>query len=166
MNEITGRTLVEGLDRLGIGSGNVLLIHSSLSSLGVVQGGAHAVIDAFAEVVGPNGIVAMPTHTWGTVNRRQPVFHVRLTPSMVGQIPESFRQRAQVVRSWHPTHSVAAMGKRARAFVEGHGRWSTPCSKESPYGRLVAERGSVILLGVDLSVWTLMHGFEEWAGLP
>ncbi len=166
MTTVVGRDVVKGLEALGIGPGDTMLVHSSLSSMGHVEGGANTVIDTLQHVVGRDGLVVLPTHTWDTVKRRQPVFHVSLTPSIVGKMTEVFRKRAGVVRSWHPTHSVAAMGKRAQEFLQGHERWSTPCAKDSPYGRLVAEHGSVILLGVDLSVFTLMHGFEEWAELP
>lgn len=166
MTTVTGRSVVQGLEALGIGSGDLVLMHSSLSSMGHVDGGANTVIDALQWVVGREGIVAVPTHTWGTVNARQPVFHVSLSPSIVGVVTEVFRHRAGVVRSLHPTHSVAALGRRASDFVEGHERWSTPCAMDSPYGRLVQESGWVLLLGVDLSVCTLIHGFEEWAELP
>ncbi len=166
MTTVTGRNVVQGLELLGIGLGDKVLMHSSLSSMGHVDGGAQTIIDALQRVVGPDGIVALPTHTWDTVNARQPVFHVSLSPSIVGAVTEAFRHRAGVVRSLHPTHSVAALGRGASAFIEGHERWSTPCAMDSPYGRLVQEGGWVLLLGVDLSVCTLIHGFEEWTELP
>lgn len=163
---VTRRDIVQGLDKLGLQGGDTVLVHSSLSSFGIVEGGAHTVIDALMHVVGIEGILAMPTHTWGTVNAGQPVFHARLSPSIVGQITEEFRHRPGVIRSLHPTHSVAATGRKAAEFLEGHERWSTPCSPDSPYGRLVAAGGNVLLLGPSLNSLTLMHGFEEWAEVP
>ncbi|MCY0898028.1 MAG: AAC(3) family N-acetyltransferase [Firmicutes bacterium] len=163
---VTRSSLVQGLEALGIVRGDALLVHSSFKAFGQVDGGAQTVIDALAEVLGPDGLLIMPTHTWDTVNARQPVFHVRLTPSIVGYLTEAFRHRAGARRSRHPTHSVAALGREADDFVAGHERWSTPCAKGSPYGRLVDRGGAVVLLGVDLSRMTLFHGFEEWADLP
>lgn len=161
---VTASDILHGLRGLGIKEGDALLVHSSLSRFGTVEGGAEAVIDALQRAVG-NGLVAVPTHTWDTVHVRQPVFHPRLSPSIVGQITERFRRRPHARRSLHPTHSVAAIGPGAEAFVEGHERWSTPCAWDSPYGRLVQTRGYVLLLGVTLDSCTLIHGFEEWSEL-
>jgi aminoglycoside 3-N-acetyltransferase len=158
--------LVAGLAALGVAAGDVLFAHSSLSSLGWVDGGADAVADALIEAVGPAGLAAVPTHTWDTVHARQPVFHARLTPSIVGAVTEAFRRRPAARRSLHPTHSVAAIGLRAEAFVQGHEGSETPCSRDTPYGRLCSWGGKVLFLGVGLSSWTLVHAFEEWAPVP
>jgi len=151
---------------LGVEAGGTLLAHSSLSSFGTVRGGEHTVIDALLEALGPDGLLAMPTHTWSTVSAKQPVFHQQLSPSITGRITESFRLRPSAVRSLHPTHSVAAVGPDAPEFCGGHELYSTPCSRASPYGRLVARGGQVLMLGVGLDCLTLMHGIEEWAEVP
>lgn len=163
---VTQQDITQGLHLLGLEHGSTVLVHSSMSSFGHVDGGEHAVIDALIRIVGREGLLVMPTHTWGTVNSKQPVFHVELSPSIVGKVSESFRHRPGAVRSLHPTHSVAAIGRRAVEFVESHERWSTPCAPDSPYGRIVNENGFVLFLGVPLNSFTLMHGFEEWAGVP
>lgn len=163
---VTGRDVLAGLREVGVEPGGTVLVHSSLSAFGYVDGAEHAVIDALLAAVGPTGLLAMPTHTWGTVSARQPVFHEELSPSIVGRITESFRRRPGVRRSLHPTHSVAAAGPDAEHFTRGHERYSTPCPPPSPYGQLVDRGGHVLLLGVGLESFTLMHGFEEWACVP
>jgi aminoglycoside 3-N-acetyltransferase len=163
---VTREDIVAGLRAVGLPSGATVMVHSSLSAFGYVDGGEQAVVDALLTAVGERGLVVVPTHTWGTVNARQPVFHVQLTPSIVGRVTEAFRLRPDAVRSRHPTHSVAAIGADAAAFVQGHDVGNTPCAPDSPYGRLVQARGWVLMLGVDLSRWTLVHGFEEWAPVP
>lgn len=163
---VTERDLVECFSNLGVTRGGAVLVHSSLSSLGVVRGGAHAVVDALLEVIGPDGLLIMPTHTWSTVGSDQPVFHETLSPSTTGLITEELRRRPSAVRSLHPTHSVAALGRGAVEFCRGHELRSTPCSHSSPYGRLVAAAGQVLLIGVGLESFTLMHAFEEWAEVP
>ncbi len=58
-----------GTDTLSIGAllsifvGMVLVVHSSLKSLGWVNGGPVAVILALEQVLGPEGTLVMPTHT-------------------------------------------------------------------------------------------------------
>jgi aminoglycoside 3-N-acetyltransferase len=164
--QVTRDDIIDGLRAVGLTPGATVMVHSSLSAFGYVAGGEQAVVDALLAVVGPRGLAVVPTHTWGTVNARQPVFHVQLSPSIVGRITEAFRRRPGAVRSRHPTHSVAAIGAEAAAFVDGHEAGNTPCAPDSPYGRLVQARGWVLLLGVDLSRLTLMHAFEEWAPVP
>ena len=78
---VTKATVVEGLRRLGLGPGDVVLVHSSLSSLGVVLGGAEAVVDALLEAVSPGGTVMVPTLTGSPLDRlRPPVFDPQRTP--------------------------------------------------------------------------------------
>jgi aminoglycoside 3-N-acetyltransferase len=163
---LRGSDLAASFAEVGVRRGGALLVHSSLSSLGMVHGGEHVVIDALLEAVGPDGLLIMPTHTWSTVHAAQPVFHERLTPSVTGRITETFRHRPSAVRSRHPTHSVAALGAGAAQFCAGHELWSTPCSRSSPYGRLVEAGGHVLMIGVGLESFTLMHGIEEWAEVP
>lgn len=163
---VTRADITAGLSGIGLPRGATVLVHSSLSAFGYVEGGEDAVIDALLDAVGSRGLVVVPTHTWGTVGARQPVFHVDLSPSIVGRITETFRHRPVAVRSEHPTHSVAAIGAGAAEFVEGHARSTTPCAPDTPYGRLAKAHGWVLLLGVNLSRLTLMHGFEEWAPVP
>ena len=163
---VTRADISGALRAVGLTRRSVVFMHSSLSALGYVEGGADAVVDALLDVVGAEGLASVPTHTWGIVNARQPVFHVELTPSHVGKVTEVFRHRPGAVRSRHPTHSVAAIGRGAEGFVADHEHSSTPAGRKTPYGRLCALGGQVLLLGVGLGSWTLMHAFEEWAPVP
>ena len=76
-------------------------------------------IDTLLKAVMPGGVLAVPTHTWATVNDKQPVFHEVYSPSHVGTLTNVLRRRPGAVRSLHPTHSVAALGDRAVRFVPG-----------------------------------------------
>ena len=60
---VTKQDIVRGLTRLGVCAGDILLVHSSLSRFGYVEGGADAVIDALLESVRPGGTVMVPTLT-------------------------------------------------------------------------------------------------------
>ena len=51
------------LRALGLGPGHHVLVHSSLSSMGHVDGGAPTVVQALLDVVGPQGTVLAPTLT-------------------------------------------------------------------------------------------------------
>jgi aminoglycoside 3-N-acetyltransferase len=154
-----------GLRELGIREGATVVAHSSLRSFGWVEGGADAVVDALCAAVAPSGTVCFPTLTFGDYGPRRPPppFDPRATPGVVGRIPERFRVRPGVVRSLHPTHSLAAAGAGAEALLEGHERSPTPCGPASPWGRIARAGGQILLMGVGTSVCTMFHGAEEEA---
>lgn len=157
--------LVTAFRNAGLTAGDLVLVHSSLRKLGPVEGGADTVLDALLEVLGQEGTLALPTHTFSVVTARQPVFHQSLTPSNVGTLSNVFRKRSGVVRGLHPTHSVAAIGPLAEKLVEGHEKETTPCSANSPYVRLRDWNGKVLIIGEGLQCCTLFHACEELAGM-
>ena len=73
---------------------------------------------------------------------------------------ETFRKRPEAVRSLHPTHSVAAIGKEHRAGC----RTRDSCCTMRPWHTIFSpgqlERKNP-LLGVDLRVNTTYHGLEK-----
>ena len=143
-----------------------VLMHSSCKSLGEMENGADTLLDALMEYFGENGLICLPTHSWALVSKKQPVYDVLETPSNVGILPELFRKREGVYRSWHPTHSIAAYGKRAWEFLEGDENCLTPCNRKSAWGRLYDWDAYVMLVGVELNRMTFFHGVEEWVDIP
>lgn len=167
--QVGAAALRAGLTGVGLRAGHHVLVHSSLSAIGWVDGGAAAVVDALLEVVGPTGTVAVPTLT-GTPDDgpgRELVLDVDRTPGWTGAIPEELRRRPAATRSGHPTHSVAAIGAAAARLTAGHEECLTPCGTGSPYARLAADPdGVVLLLGCDHESNTTLHHVEELAGVP
>ncbi len=161
----TKTSLLKQLKTLKINSYGTLLVHSSIKSIGEVDGGADTILDALSEYM-KDGLLVLPTHTWEEINLDNPKFYVEDSPSCVGMLPEIFRKRGGVVRSLHPTHSVAALGKGSVDFVQGDEKWDTPCARGSVWGKLLDHKATIILIGVDLRRNTFIHGVEEWADIP
>ena len=173
-----GPVTIESLDRdfrdLGIEPGMSLLLHSSLSSMGWVCGGAASVILALEEVLRPFGTLVMPTHTglsdpsgwenppvpeswWQTIRDTMPAFDPDLTPSRnIGVIPELFRTQPGVLRSLHPQLSFAAWGEGSIAILENHSL-DFGLGEESPLAKLYQREGFVLLLGVTHESNTSLH---------
>src|ERR1044071_3811587 len=59
---LTQKEIVDDLKRLGLGRGAAVEVHSSLSSMGFVEGGASTVINALIEVVGEGGAIVMSAY--------------------------------------------------------------------------------------------------------
>ena len=162
-SEVTKEAIIEGLEGLGLKKGDIILVHSSLSSLGYVEGGADTVIDALLEAAGPEGTVCMPTLAWGDYgpDNPPPLFDPKTTPGIVGKIPEVFRRRPEAKRSAHPTHSIAAIGPRADELIKDHEYSETPCGPDSPWGKIARWNGYVLMIGCGTQPLTMSHGPEE-----
>lgn len=60
---VTVETLKKDFLNIGLRDGMTVLLHSSLSSIGWVSGGATAVILALEDILGPSGTLVMPAHS-------------------------------------------------------------------------------------------------------
>ncbi len=152
---VTQDDIAAGLRRCGLRRGDKVLVHSSLSAFGRVEGGAQAVIRALLAVLGAEGTLMMPTFSQGKVE----VWDHDRTPSFNGRISETFRIMPGVRRSWHPTHAYAAIGPDATRYLEGDYRYVT-WGPESPLGRLIADGGWVMLMGCGHGASTAQHHGE------
>lgn len=159
---LTQREIADGLSALGLQPGAIVVVHSSLSALGRVAGGADGVIDALLEVLGPGGTLMMPTHP----ARDGRTFDPEAIPSDMGTISETFRLRPGVLRSRHPYHPVAGCGARAAELLSDHEKSAAPDGPETPYGRLITLGGKVLHIGCDLDTMTLLHTVEAELDLP
>ena len=110
--------IISDLKKLGICPGDKVLMHSSYKSLGTVDGGIDTFLDALMELLGPDGTLMLPTFTYDYVTLSNPVFDIRYTMSNVGYTTEVFRKKPGVVRSLHPTHSLAVWGKDKEKYIK------------------------------------------------
>jgi len=152
---VTGQQLVDDLRALGVRPGMDVMVHSSLSSLGHVAGGAGTVIDALLVAIGPDGTLLMPSFNHGAAR----VYNPLTTPTLNGAIADAFWRRPEAIRSIHPTHPVAAIGPKAEAWCRDHleaGIWS----EDSPIGRLIHGGGYLLGLGVGNDTCTAYHVSE------
>ena len=151
------RALVE----LGVVAGDVVMVHSAFDSFLGFQGGPVDAIRTLQQVVGARGTLMMPTIPFrGTAVEYalgDPVFDVRQTVSRMGLLTELFRRSPGVVRSIHPTHSVAVWGNRAEAIIAGHERAETPCGRSTPYEKLLEHDGKILLAGVPPDTMTFCY---------
>lgn len=157
--------LQDQLESMGLKGDETILIHSSMKSIGEVDGGADTVLDAWMEYF-KDGLLLLPTHTWKTVNADNPVYNPQTTPSCVGLLTNMFMKRDGVIRSLHPTHSMAGYGKNAAEYLAGEEYNNTPCTPGGCYDRLKDAGGKVLLVGVGHERNTYIHSVEEVLNVP
>ena len=154
------KDIVVGLRKMGLSRGDLVEVHSSLSSLGWVEGGAETVIRALIEVVGESGTIVMSAYN---VSPALPVteeeqargigWKVRLLdpdsvePTGMGVVSDTFRRRTDVVCGTG-VHRTCAWGRDAAQHAEG-------------YENLVEADGWVLLVGVDIYRCSSLHVAER-----
>lgn len=161
----TKQDLLLHMEQMGILPTDTLLIHSSMKAIGAVEGGAETVLDVFMEYL-KDGLLILPTHTWASMSEEHKVYNPKNEPACVGILPNLFLKRKGVLRSLHPTHSVAVYGKDKEAFIKGEENRTTPCSPDGCYDRLRERNAKILLLGIGHERNTYIHCVEERLNVP
>jgi aminoglycoside 3-N-acetyltransferase len=176
---VTQASLAADLRRLGLREGGVVLVHTSLSALGWVCGGAQAVVGALLDALGPEGTLVVPTHTagnsepsrwqappvpeswWPVIRAEMPAYDPAVTPPRgLGVVVDVGRSWPGALRSVHPVDSFAAIGPRAAEITDGHALESG-LGERSPLARVHDLDGDVLLLGAGHGSNTSMHLAEH-----
>jgi len=153
---VTQRDIEDGLQKLGLGRGDAVEVHSSLSSFGYVQGGASTVVDALMNVVGEDGALVMSAYP---VSRALPlteeekargiIWKVRFLKddseerTGMGVIADEFRRRPKTVLGKNHGR-VCAWGRDVELHSKG-------------YKHLLNVDGWALLLGVGIGRCSSMH---------
>ena len=158
---------IELLADLGFKQGAVVLLHCSMDSIihRVPSMTPFKFIDLLIGLLGKEGTLMMPTFPFQGYQldyiNIQRNYNPKLTPSKVGLVSELFRRRSDVVRSLHPTHSIAAWGKHKEEILIDH-HLGTAFGKNSPFYKMCYYNGTVISVGVHpRTCFTILHVPEE-----
>ncbi len=174
----TRRSIAEDLEKLGLGAGDTVEVHSSLRSLGYVVGGVISVVDALIDIVTDQGNIVMPTQTpffkhparaphppvpddWiQPIMDAMPPYDPATSPTQrMGAVVEYFRTLPGTVRSSHPLYSFGAWGRDAAA-IAGNQPLELSLGKGSPLEAIYNLDGKVLLIGVGYVRCTTFHHAE------
>lgn len=152
---------------LGLGAGSHVVVHSALSRVGRIDGGAQAMLRALLGVLGPEGTILVPAFSYCFSGREEAEpFDAANTPGFrTGVFAETVRIHPDAVRSRHPTHSVAAVGARAAEFTAGHERVAA-LGPGSPMHKAAMAGARILLIGVTHTANSSVHIAEVLAGVP
>lgn len=176
--------VMDAFAKVGVKKGQTIMVHTSLSQLGFVCGGAEIIIEALLESVGEEGTIMMPTQSWKNldpstgvhweepeewwqiIRDNWPAYRKEITPTnTMGAVAEMFRKWSGAVRSDHPARSVAAYGKNAEFLTKNHDL-SNIFGEGSPISKLYELDGYVLLIGVGYDKNTSIHLADVRAEYP
>lgn len=165
-NCISKQMLVADFIKIGIKKNDSVLVHSSLSKIGFVEGGPKTLVEALFDVVGSEGTILFPSFPAIGRNKthleEHPFFDINNTPSQMGAVTEYFRKLDGVYRSFHPTDAVCAKGPLAEFYTNSHFGQLTPYNEQSPFRKLCSKNGKILMLGTTLNgACTNLHTLED-----
>lgn len=157
---LTQADIESGLRKLGLEAGQVVEVHSSLSSFGQVIGGPGTVVAALMNVIGSEGAIVMSAYplskvlplseeekAWGILGKVRLYADDYRGPTGMGVIADEFCCWPGTILGPSP-HRVCAWGKNAHHLSQG-------------YHVLLKMDGWVLLLGVDIERCSCMHQAEK-----
>ncbi|MET9634326.1 AAC(3) family N-acetyltransferase [Lentzea sp. NPDC006480] len=169
--------LHRGFRALGVTEGATIVVHSSVSAFGEVEGGAATIVRALRECVGRTGTIVVPAFTGDVIadphpdcraagdhdvevaRTRVPLFHDEF-PTSMGAVPRAVLAEPGRLRSRHPQASVAALGAAA-AHITEHQPFAYALGADSPFSRLYELEAQIVLLAVGHNRNSFLHHAES-----
>ena len=174
---VTKKDIRKAIEETGL-SGEIIFIHSSLSSFGEVEGGAKTIIDAFLEA---GCTLLAPSFTYRfylppreeieqngldeymrTIVTNDRIFNTnRIDISAdMGAIPRSMVYTDVRYRGNHPACSFVGLGPEAKELIGSQ----TAEDVYAPFKEMMERNGKIVLMGVDLTTMTAIHYAEQLSG--
>ena len=172
---ITKSDIVEALRQAGVKEGDFLLVHSSLSVFGYLNGGSPMVIEALKEAVGAKGTFLLPVlrncfaNIGGpnTAEKFRPYKKSNINAVWTGLLPRTFLEENPAEPfSNHITHAWCGWGAQAAEACAAHSMFEAPCSDNSPMKYALDHNAKIVHLGSHIGSTTFLHYLEDKFDLP
>jgi aminoglycoside 3-N-acetyltransferase len=178
---LTRDDLRRDLERLGIRSGDTVMVHAAMSKVGPLLNGPDALIGALLDAAAPGGTILSYTD-WDARYDELLDEDGRVPPEWRAHIPPFDPERSRAIRdhgvlaefirttpgarrSANPGASMSALGAKAEWLTENH-PLDYGYGEGSPLAKLVEARGKVLMVGAPLDTMTLLHHAEHLAKIP
>lgn len=156
-------------EKLGIGAGDTVYVTGNIGNLGFhssknKQATLNSHLEALQAVVGSQGTVVVPTHSFHLCNTDQ-VFDLAATPSGRGAFTEHVRTQPGAVRQFHPFASVTALGHHAEMICGKTARHAY--GPNTPYERLLELNAWGVSIGMPARLTcSVIHHLEQVMAVP
>jgi len=168
--------VLESLKSQGVGSGDLLIVHSSYKALKPTNLSPDQIIDALIKLIGEEGTLAMPAFRrfeeepsvydiLGT--KLQEVictYNVEKSPIWTGILPITLSQRKESVMSQCPINPLTAIGKFSKPMMKNNlvGDLLLPHGENSCWKFCLDNHAIIVGLGIDLThSLTMLRAYEE-----
>ena len=146
-----------------------VFVHTSLLDIGKVEGGYKVLVQHLNKSILDKGFTllfpAIPMKGSSEDYIKQiTTFDVRTAAISTGVINQYYSFLPNAERSLSPTHSVIAIGPKSTYYTNDHHLSDTPFKENSPYYKLLINKGKVLMLGAKLKHLTLIHVVEDLLG--
>jgi aminoglycoside 3-N-acetyltransferase len=178
---VTRSDLARDLLALGVRPGGVLMVHTRMSAIGWVVGGAETIVTALLDVLGRDGtlmaylgwndgtggMTGWPPEWQDAYRAERPPFDPEFSEAdrQMGRVPERIRTWPGAKVSGSHFRRMAAIGSAAGWLTEGQ-PWHHGFGPGSPLAKLVEAAGQVLLLGASLDRLTILHHAESLVDSP
>jgi aminoglycoside 3-N-acetyltransferase len=167
--------LIACFKALGIKEGSIVYITGNITKLGIPISENGAMIasknrllefymNSILDVVGENGTLVFPTHTWDEINRIHPFNPAKSRCKY--PLSEYLRVNLNSKRQLHPFASISASGKY-KDYIVNENLQFHPYNYESPMAML--EKTDCIYLSIGMPIsdnYTPVHYCEFICGVP
>lgn len=146
-----------------------IIIHSSTSNIGKIEGGASNLTDLILSKIDLTSHTLLSPALPFLGSQKEYLdslekFDLQNAKNAMGNISNMIMKENGCKRSFHPTHSVIAIGKDAAYYTSEHEKCKTPFCSESPYAKITHKNGKILMFGVDLNSVTNFHVYEDILG--
>lgn len=147
------------VDSLGIKSGDILIVHSSMDALSQFEVTPKEIIDWLLNIVGPEGTLCMPAfpmyrakdYSIDEVTGEQVIaYDVKKSPCWTGMLPNLFLRYPGVIRSEFPYNPLAAKGKHAIEMMKDNLLGDKPHGIHSSWDYCVNHDAKILYLGCPM----------------
>ena len=156
---------VKAFAKLGVVSGDTLLFHSSIKSIGWIDGGAKTIADALVHSVGPDGTLVAPTFTFARNPEPVPLIDPLNDGCDTGAINAAVLRMPNSRRSLALTHSFAVIGRHQSEICDIRPE-ICPLGDEGPFHALMELDAKILLIGVAYTHCTAGHFAEYLCHVP
>ena len=160
----TRNELKAHLASLGVENGIDLVIHSKLTSFGLIEGRSSTIYAAIKEMIGPRGTLCVPTFTLNLT--ADDIYDPDTTPSFrTGAFSEYVRTIPESIRGLCPMHSYTAIGPKAERLAKADPHYSM--GPNSSFDIQRKENFYLLLLGCSFQEGaSYVHQAEVESGVP
>lgn len=170
MTTFTKEQIVKQLSAMNAPQDSIVIMHSSLRSVGHVEGGGQTLLDVLVEYfTEKGGLFCVPAHTASNIFlQRELTLDMTGVRNDLGVLSTIALEDERGIRPENPILSMVVFGdrKKAEEFIKDDSFITTPTAPESCYGKLATQNGYVLLVGVGHTKNTYLHCVAELLNLP